>query len=1355
MKKNKTLFLLLLFSYTLNGQSDFAQVWDSLYRDIKHQGSLNTSYFWNLGLVDSSLYASQGFSSDSFSDYDRLSNLHQKFYNSSIQPIQGLQTYEEFQKNLESSFKAKSIAVPILFLKAGMLKESAFKEGAIQFDSSNYRWQVNSPNDAFKIQEVFIAAPYIPVVFSSSITLRFSDEFIVNTSGSAIKRIRIKFRNEPYTDVQMNLPLNFVLLPGDNEVYIEVSFMDGKIRESKTSIAFETRDLNFGISNKHAQNNPFHFGDEQGNIYAIPERETEMQEPLGAFIDYMPGLNNGIQNTCIKKPLVIVEGIDFGYKDHWTGCYGGKCGNTGLIDLMNGYILNPYEAKLKNRIEAWAVIEKAPKFISELRSRGYDVFYIDFHNGAEYMENNAQVVVKFIQLLNERKCSDEELVVVGTSMGGVIAKYALSYMEKHHLPHCVRTYLSFDAPHQGANIPHGLQTFMQFYSGKLPTIRENFRRKLDRAATRQLLSMHVLSEFKTSQHKDRSEFLEKQNQLGNYPKLSRNIALTNGSVDASFQNFNPGDLLLTLNPFSAYIENNPINFSAYVFAMSRKFQQNTWTKPVNISFYSMLPFGRKYFVPLDLETGEDHIPGSLRYDLRDFKKIYGVINIVNNHSSTCFIPTASALDVTSKVGQKIDDYVDRFVPNPSVYPFHTFYGVENTNQEHMQLTDGNIQWVIDEIEKNKNEHGVFLNTVYNYGRYERYTLPSLTVQSQGKLQINAHGLNGFGNGVYDRMNRKGSRFEMKTSECNSLVVVEQGGMLELGSDNAENNKAILRIRKGCTLMLKSGSTLLIHDNSELIIEEGAQLVYFPGTIIRLEGNEATLQIDGKLRLETNAVFSISKGNSSNTGYIKFRNAKGGYGEGMIEIGGENTEIKLEGTSRQSDVVLQVEGEMNLISDKGTYALSKFSLSNCKVLYGNRSTVKLSSDLSLENVEFNKLPWAVAASSSAIEIINSSKAKLLNCVFSDFNFGVKCLGTESKSNEVKIERCRFSHCVNGFYASEFDVQISYSHYFNCIENGLYVLNAESDLKMTNTGFNGNASAAIIDNKTGKARYTFVESCDFGKNKLGLSLNYLNSVVACSRFSGNEIGLKDENGYLNLSQDKQINGSVYSSAGGNNTFAYNSHSGVNVTSSVLYLNNGKNNFLQSIGNRNCNFILGDVVYTQETHETISPYQLKASNNYWKDAPFNGNISNGAMSLYYVKFSYPNSNSSTMNFLAGDLYPNLNKICFNGSACNPCNLVLEDDKNKNSEQGQTGNNDSLNFKIYPFPASNYVELELPVVKNGEQLMMRLIDIQGRVLYHSVLTEAKTRIPTSEYSNGVYFLELSTRNQKVLKRVLINHLD
>jgi len=65
------------------------------------------------------------------------------------------------------------------------------------------------------------------------------------------------------------------------------------------------------------------------------------------------------------------------------------------------------------------------------------------------------------------------------------------------------------------------------------------------------------------------------------------------------------------------------------------------------------------------------------------------------------------------------------------------------------------------------------------------------------------------------------------------------------------------------------------------------------------------------------------------------------------------------------------------------------------------------------------------------------------------------------------------------------------------------------------------------------------------------------------------------------------------------------------------------------------------------------------------------------------------------------------------------------------------------------------MPIVKNEENMTVKLIDMQGRVLYHSVLTESKTRILTSEYSNGIYLLELSSKNQRILKRVLINHVE
>src|SRR5690606_13123572 len=48
-------------------------------------------------------------------------------------------------------------------------------------------------------------------------------------------------------------------------------------------------------------------------------------------------------------------------------------------------------------------------------------------------------------------------VVLGQSMGGVIARWALRDMEDKGQNHQTRLFISYDAPHQGANVPQGYQ----------------------------------------------------------------------------------------------------------------------------------------------------------------------------------------------------------------------------------------------------------------------------------------------------------------------------------------------------------------------------------------------------------------------------------------------------------------------------------------------------------------------------------------------------------------------------------------------------------------------------------------------------------------------------------------------------------------------------------------------------------------------------------------------------------------------------------------------------------------------------------------------------------------------------------
>jgi hypothetical protein len=77
------------------------------------------------------------------------------------------------------------------------------------------------------------------------------------------------------------------------------------------------------------------------------------------------------------------------------------------------------------------------------------------------LQRNAYLLETIIKWVNDNKQPVSGVyipnVVLGQSMGGVIARYALKDMENTSLDHKTRLYISDDAPHQGANVPQGYQ----------------------------------------------------------------------------------------------------------------------------------------------------------------------------------------------------------------------------------------------------------------------------------------------------------------------------------------------------------------------------------------------------------------------------------------------------------------------------------------------------------------------------------------------------------------------------------------------------------------------------------------------------------------------------------------------------------------------------------------------------------------------------------------------------------------------------------------------------------------------------------------------------------------------------------
>src|SRR5690625_5167824 len=117
---------------------------------------------------------------------------------------------------------------------------------------------------------------------------------------------------------------------------------------------------------------------------------------------------------------------------------------------------------------------------------------VKIDGGADYIERNARAHIALYQKLNNeltQNGSEEELVIVGPSMGGQISRYALAYMEANDIPHNTRLWVSVDSPHLGANIPMGVQTLLNVLNDKANSVeaQDFVENQLGSAAAKQQL----------------------------------------------------------------------------------------------------------------------------------------------------------------------------------------------------------------------------------------------------------------------------------------------------------------------------------------------------------------------------------------------------------------------------------------------------------------------------------------------------------------------------------------------------------------------------------------------------------------------------------------------------------------------------------------------------------------------------------------------------------------------------------------------------------------------------------------------------------------------------------------------------
>lgn len=368
-----------------------------------------------------------------------------------------------------------------------------------------------------------------------------------------------------------------------------------------------------------------------------------------AYVYLAPG------RTVLTNPAIVVEGFDLDNSMDWPVLY----------DLLN-----------------------EENLIEDLRADGYDAVVLDFTEATEPIQRNAMVVAELLDQVQAVLPPGSSVAVVGASMGGLVTRYSLLWMEQLGSGHNVRTFLSFDAPQQGANIPLGLQHWLDFFQGESEDAAFLLSR-LNTPAARQMLLYHHLSTSGSTPQPDAMQgtFFADLAGLGDWPAQPRLVAIANGSGTGLDQGFTAGDQLIfyEYRSFLADIDGN-------VWAVPDGGSQVIFDGMINLLW--PLP-DTDQTVSVSGPLPWDSAPGGFRASMAQMDTTavpYG--DIVALHDNHCFIPTVSALAVAG-AGPFHDIAGDAALLDKTAFD-QVYFPV--ANQGHIAITPENKVWFMTEIE---------------------------------------------------------------------------------------------------------------------------------------------------------------------------------------------------------------------------------------------------------------------------------------------------------------------------------------------------------------------------------------------------------------------------------------------------------------------------------------------------------------------------------------------------------------------------------------------------------------------------------------------------------------------------------
>lgn len=608
------------------------------------------------------------------------------------------------------------IPIGLILTEFDIIKNTAFTNQKVYVENQTLK-QHPSASDIFETKQLFASAPLNEKHKGLKTSFIINRDFVINTTNLELTQIQIDFGDgNGFRSVRTGDMIN-IQYPNAGLKNIQIKAILSNAAEmtstSSINISLNRNEQNQGNTNRNTSEILPIIASNIVDLSAYGETTNEAgQGEYEIFFDTVDGV--------LDKPIIVVDGFDPGDTRDIPGIYN----LLNYQDPING------AQNLADLVRAEGfdiIILNAPQYVSNA---------VPIDGGGDYMERNAMVLVELIQTINAQKVGSEELVIIGPSMGGLISRYALNFMENNGLNHETRLWMSFDSPHLGANVPIGFQHQFNFLAFGLDlggivgnqnvvALQPLVEDLLKSSAARQLLVDHFESHLASGSavnfdptllnpdpHPFRTIFQNNINALTTtgYPENTRNVTIINGSGIGNpyFAQGNAGPTVtngytVINNSFNVALLTN-LNLLVRLTPAATVNQQVSGVSLV--SFFNTIVSSSANSQSFNFTDGVDAAPGGL-FDLSGLTGSIELTGIAADFVNALtidkfnFIPSVSALAMTV-TNNEIDWFHNIDLGTPSgravlnETPFVNWF-LPDDNEPHVQLTEANVIFALEEI----------------------------------------------------------------------------------------------------------------------------------------------------------------------------------------------------------------------------------------------------------------------------------------------------------------------------------------------------------------------------------------------------------------------------------------------------------------------------------------------------------------------------------------------------------------------------------------------------------------------------------------------------------------------------------